>query len=182
MSVILHLMGPTCAGKSTLIRRLLQIAPEKVGAVEVGRMLREKYGESYFRGQAAPEHTQAEAWRMYVTGVQDTIEAGKQIVLVDGQPRDHRQAVDAVGMWKHPHHSSFLLIHASHEERERRARADRSGDSLDLALARLDNDYRNCYTVVTELLKRDVVVRVFDTSDSLDASTLAELVLAEYGW
>jgi predicted kinase len=181
MSNVVHLMGPTCAGKSTLIQRLLTIAPDRVHAVEVGKMLRAKYGEDYFKGQAAPQHTQKEAWEMYVLGVREGINAGKALILVDGQPRDISQAKDIIGLWRNPHRQSFVLIHASHEERERRARGTRApGPNLDLALARLNNDYKNCYVVMAELLKADEVIRVIDTSEMVDANALAEQMLAEY--
>lgn len=180
MSVILHLMGPTCAGKSTLIQRLLAVDPKNVGAVEVGKMLRAKYGEGYFKGQAAPTHTQAEAWKMYVEGAKDQAAKGKRLILVDGQPRDIQQARDIDGLWKAPHRAEFVLIHADHGARAERARAGRSGASLELAIQRLDNDYRNCYVVMAELLKRNEVIRVFDTTPMRDVNALAEQVLAEY--
>lgn len=179
MSVILHLMGPTCAGKSTLIARLCQIDPEQVGSVEVGKVLRAKYGEAHFRGQASPTHTQAEAWDIYERGVLGHIHAGKGLILVDGQPRDLGQARKIVGLWKAPHRSAFALIHADHETREQRARADRKGDSLELAVARLNNDYRNCYTVMTELLYRNEVIRVIDSTE-MSTEAMAEMVLTEY--
>ncbi|MCC6425627.1 MAG: hypothetical protein IT435_02280 [Phycisphaerales bacterium] len=179
-SVVLHLMGPTCAGKSTLIQRLTQIAPKTVHAVEVGRMLREKYGEPHFAGQAAPTHTQGEAWRMYTEGTKEGIAKGRQIILVDGQPRDAQQARDAIGAWRFPHRSEFLLIHADHDTREFRARKGRKGDSLELALQRMNNDYRNCYVVMTELCKQSIPIRVFDTSLELRVDGLAERILAEY--
>lgn len=180
MSVILHLMGPTCAGKSTLISRLTTIAPDLVGAVEVGKMLRAKYGEDYFKGQAAPEHTQAEAWSMYLDGVKELAARKKRVILVDGQPRDITQARQIVGLWRSPHRAEFVLIHADHEVRAARARAGRSGASLTLAVQRLDNDYRNCYVVMTELLMRNEVIRVFDTSNLTNVNALAEHILAEY--
>lgn len=180
MAVIAHLMGPTCAGKSTLINRLLTVAPDLVGAVEVGKMLRAKYGEAYFKGQAAPQHTQDEAWQMYQDGVKANIDAKKRLILVDGQPRDISQARQIVGLWRNPHRSEFLLIHADHEVREQRARATRQGDNLELAVARLNNDYRNCYVVMTELLKRNEVIRVFDTTELGKVDGLAEHILAEY--
>lgn len=180
MSTIIHLMGPTCAGKSTLIHRLLSIAPKYVHAVEVGKMLRAKYGEAFFKGQAAPQHTQGEAWQMYVEGVKEGIALKRRVILVDGQPRDIQQARDICGLWKAPHRSEFVLIHADHEVREARAAAGRKGDSLELAKARLVNDYRNCYVVMTELLKRNEVIRVFDTSELSRVDGLAEQILAEY--
>lgn len=180
-ATVLHLMGPTCAGKSTIIRRLVEIEPKRVAAVEVGRMLRAKYGEAYFKGQAAPAHTQNEAWQMYVDGSKKAIAAGARLILVDGQPRDTGQARQMDGLWKHPSRAAFVLIHAEHDERERRARSARKpGPDLDLAIARLTNDYRNCYTVMAELLRRNEVIRVFDTTKMESADALCEQIIAEY--
>jgi len=189
VSNIVHLMGPTCAGKSTLINRLLNIAPEIVGAVEVGKMMRAKYLDpasphyqpDFFKGQAAPLHTQAEAWQMYKDGVQRCVDEGKKIVLVDGQPRDIQQARDIVGLWHAPHRAVYLLIHATEAVRTQRAVASRTGDSLELARARLKNDYENCYNVMVELTKANEVYRVLDSSELGSMDALAELVLADYG-
>lgn len=189
MSNILHLMGPTCAGKSTLINDLLVRAPDLVGAVEVGKMLRAKYLDpksphyqpDFFKGQAAPLHTQGEAWQMYLDGVKALAAQGKRIILVDGQPRDIQQARDICGLWKAPHRASFLMIHAAQEVRNERAAATRSGDALSLAIQRMEGDYKNCYVVLAELGLRNEVVRWFDTSEDRNAHALAECLLAEYG-
>lgn len=179
MSTILHLMGPSCAGKSTLIKRLLALEPQKIGAVEVGKILTAKYGEAYFKGQAAPEKTQKEAWDIYTESVEEFAKQGKRLILVDGQPRDLLQAQQVEGLWRHPHNACFALIHASHDVRESRCRADRSRD-VKARLKRISNDYRNCYTVMAELLRQNQVIRVFDTSDMRDAAALAEQIIAEY--
>lgn len=180
MSTILHLMGPSCAGKSTLIRRLLEVASDQVAAVEVGKMLREKHGEAAFAGQAAPSWSQAEAWNLYLEGVNAGIAQRKKIILVDGQPRDKQQASDIIGRWKSPHQAAFLLLHAEHEERERRCRADNAGRDIEKRLQRLTNDYRNCYTVMAELLRANEVIRVIDTTGMIDCRGLAEMILSEY--
>lgn len=180
MSHIVHLMGPSCAGKSTLINELLRIAPGDVAAVEVGKMLRAKHGEAAFAGQAAPAWSQAEAWNLYLEGVNAGIAQRKKIIVVDGQPRDKQQATDIVGRWRRPHLSSFLMLHAEHEERERRCRADNGNRDLEKRLQRLTNDYRNCYTVLAHLLMADQVIRVIDTTSMGDCSALAEMILAEY--
>ncbi len=180
MSHIVHLMGPSCAGKSTLINELLRIAPNDVAAVEVGKMLRAKHGEAAFAGQAAPAWSQAEAWNLYLEGVNAGIAQKCKIILVDGQPRDKQQANDIVGRWRAPHRSSFVLLHAEHAERERRCRADNGNRDLEKRLQRLTNDYRNCYTVMVELMRANEVIRVIDTSTMADCSGLAELILAEY--
>jgi adenylate kinase family enzyme len=189
VSNIVHLLGPTCAGKSTLINRLLAIAGDIVGAVEVGKMLRAKYLDpksphyqpDFFKGQAAPQHTQAEAWQMYQDGVKRLAAEGKKIILVDGQPRDIQQARDIIGLWHAPHRSIYLLVHASEGVRAERAVASRTGDSLELAKARLKNDYENCYNVMVELTKANEVFRVLDSTELGTMDGLAELVLADYG-
>lgn len=190
MSNIVHLLGPTCAGKSTLINRLLAIAPDVVGAVEVGKMLRAKYLDpnsphyqpDYFKGQAAPTHTQAEAWSMYQEGVRRCADEGKKIILVDGQPRDTQQARDIIPLWHAPHRSVYLLIHAAEDVRAERAVRTRSGDSLELAKKRLKNDYENCYNVMVELARAGEVYRLLDSSELGSMDALAELVLAEYSY
>lgn len=189
MSNILHLMGPTCAGKSTLINDMLTRAPDLVGAVEVGKMMRAKYLDpksphyqpDFFKGQAAPQHTQAEAWQMYLDGVQANIAAKKRIILVDGQPRDIQQARDTKGLWKAPHRSSYIVVWADQEVRHARAAATRTGDALALAIQRMEGDYKNLAVVLAELGLRDEVVRWFDTSEDRNAHALAECLLAEHG-
>lgn len=182
LSHVLHLMGAACSGKSSLIQRLLSIAPNDVYAVEVGKRMRAKYGDRFFKGQAAPKQTQGEAWEMYMLGVREGIAEQKSLIIVDGQPRDIEQARNAIGLWRAPHHSSFLLLHADHEERERRCRADVSDPNRDVEsrIARLTNDYRNCYAVMAELLMADQVIRVIDTTKMVDVHALAEQVLTEY--
>ena len=155
--VVAHVMGATCAGKSTFIDAVCRLRPDAV-RVEIGRMLRAKYGDAHFAGQAAPEHTALEAWDLYVTGVRKAIERGAGLVLVDGQPRDVMQARGAVDLSREmrarmpPVEFRWLLLHADEAERSRRAEAARTGDSLELAKARLRNDYRNCYVAMTELM------------------------------
>lgn len=180
MATIVHLMGPSCAGKTSLIRRCVNIGDGRVGAVEVGRLLREKHGEKAFKGQAAPSWTQDEAWQLYVEGVAECVKRKDRIIIVDGQPRDKDQAINIIGRWRHPHRSEFVLLHADHEAREARCRADTtSGRSLEDRLARLSNDYRNCYTVLAHLLLRDQSIRVFDSTEHT-INCLAEQIVAEY--
>lgn len=159
-------MGPTCAGKSTLLKRLAQLGGDKVGTVEIGKLLRAKYGEAYFQGQAAPAQTAAEALQLYLDTIKQHIADGKRLVIVDGQPRDLEQAKVMINAWYPQHRSVYMLVHASHEDREARARAGREpGPNLDLALARLNNDYKNNYTVMTYLIEHDVKIHVVNTSD-----------------
>ncbi len=164
MATILHLLGATCAGKTTLIEKMLALSPGKVGAVQIGKMMRAKYGAAFFKGQAAPASTQHEAMDMYYAGILEGIAEGKSLILVDGQPRDLNQAKTILAAWPQ-HRSEFLLVHADHDVRESRAKATRKeGDELDLALARLVNDYRNNYVVMTEILRQHRRIDVVDTA------------------
>lgn len=180
MAVILHMMGPTCAGKSTLIDSLKSQSSD-VYSVQIGKILRMKYGEAFFKGQAAPEHTRDEAQQLYFDCINEGIGYGKKLILVDGQPRDLGQAETMMASWP-DHRSEFILVHAPHEVRELRAKAGRAvGPDLDLALARLNNDYRNCYIVLTRLLERSYRVNVVDTgATGFDVHAYAAKLLRKY--
>jgi adenylate kinase family enzyme len=93
---LISILGPTCAGKSTLINTLRTLdsgkGPRRIGFIEVGKILRAKYSPEHFQGQAAPQHTQLEAWTLFLDSlVQYTLE-GYDAVVVDGQPRSVDQA------------------------------------------------------------------------------------------
>lgn len=180
-SSVLHFMGPTCAGKSTIINALLAKAPELVYAVQIGKALRAKYGEGYFQGQAAPEKTRQEAIDMYRELIADAIEQGYEVIVIDGQPRDLEQAQEMIASHK-THRSDFWLIHASHDVREQRARAGRApGPDLELAVARLTNDYKNNYIVMTELISAGVQIDVIDTgTEEFNVDRFTDLLLNEY--
>lgn len=180
MASIIHMMGPTCAGKSTLIDTLLALS-DTVHPVQIGKLLRKKYGEDYFKGQGAPVHTQAEALQLYYDTINEGIALGKKVILVDGQPRDLGQARQMMMDWP-DHRVTYLMVHADHEVREFRARAGRKpGPDLELAIARLTNDYKNCYVVMTELLRSGRQVDVVDTgSNDFDVDTYAKDLLNEH--
>lgn len=160
-------MGPTCSGKSTFLKLAKDAAPNHIELVEVGRMLRELYPPSYFKGQNNPKHTAKEAWKMCEDGVRAARTRGRPIVLVDGQPRDIPQVHMCMTRFcPQEYLLTFLLIDAPLEERERRARQDRKGEDLEtLAIPRLTNDMVAYYSVLTELLKLRIPVEVFDSSN-----------------
>ena len=180
MTTILHLMGPTCAGKSTIIDTLLSLS-NKVGAVQIGKLMRAKYGEAHFKGQAAPAHTKDEALSLYFSEVKRLVAEGKELILIDGQPRDAEQAQVMTSAWPQ-YNRQYFLITAEHEVREARARKDREpGPNLDLAIARLTNDYKSNYVVMVELLARNIPIRVVDTSAlRFDTDAFCRKVLQEF--
>lgn len=170
MSTFIHLIGPTCAGKSTLIRAALQHAPNDVGTIEVGKLLRAKYGPAYFKGQAAPEHTQDEAWALYRSGIQEHIEKKTRLVFIDGQPRDIKQCHGISQLYEEnvfnpQNRCMFLVVHADETKRIERAKSTRTGDDLELALARITNDYRNSYIALQYAVKRHWHIESIDTTE-----------------
>jgi len=130
-------------------------------------MLRAKYPPEYFEGQNNPKKTAGEAWDLCELGVRQHRDEGKEIVLVDGQPRDIPQVGLCLESFDPDEFSiRFLLLDATLEERERRARRDRVGKDLEtLAIPRLRNDMVAYYAVFVELKKRGVDFDLFDTTN-----------------
>ena len=162
MASIVHIMGPTCAGKSTLIDQLQQRSQD-IYTVQIGKFLRMKYGAGHFGGQAAPLSTKQEAQDLYFEMINEGLSHGKKIILVDGQPRDLDQCRLMSQCWP-DHKVSFLLVHAEFEVRKVRAQAGRAqGPELDLAIQRLNNDYANNYIVMAELLCQGLDIHAVNT-------------------
>lgn len=164
-ATLIFLMGPTCAGKSTLMQVLKDRLPTKIGLVEVGKELRAKYPPSYFAGQNNPAHTAAEAWELCVAGIRREGDAGKTHILIDGQPRDVPQVRKCLNEFP-GQPKRFVLLTADLEVRRQRAMAGRSAnpENLELALQRLTNDMISYYAVLAELLLRGQFVDAYDTS------------------
>jgi hypothetical protein len=171
------------------------------GTVEVGRMLRAKYPPEYFKGQAAPAHTAAEAWQLCIDGIEENIRLGKKAILIDGQPRDEEQAEKVMGL---PYMHVFIGLHASIEVRRKRAIArDRGGLSdeivnalvmgqpvdsslippkLQLSLDRLQNDYRNGYEVLRVLTSRGRRVSWVNTDTLLPSEYVKIVETSALAW
>lgn len=163
---LFFVMGPTCAGKSTFLNLCKEIGGNSVALVEVGKALRAKYPPSHFQGQNNPKHVAEEAWSICKHAIWDAHADGRTHVFIDGQPRDIPQTRRCVEQFPSASFSlRFLLIDASLEERERRARATREGDNLELALARLRNDMASYYSVLVELAKYGIYPSVFDSTN-----------------
>lgn len=155
---LVFVIGATNAGKSLFMDAAKE--HDNLGTVEVGRMMREKYPPEHFQGNAAPEHTVAEAWAMMREGIDAHLD--KRYIFIDGQPRDKKQAEDITRLWPA---AWFMLLAASHETREARA-MQRDGDDparMALTRARLDTDYRGLFDVLQVLITNKARLRVFDT-------------------
>lgn len=165
MSLIVAIMGATCAGKSTFIRHCVDHGRGSISAVEVGKILRAKYPPEHFAGQNNPKHTAQEAWDLCESMVQDRINEGSRVILVDGQPRDIEQVDLFLSCWQDTPRD-FLLFNASIGERERRARETRTGDDLEkLALPRLKNDMIAYFGVLVRLAQYGVSPLVVNTEN-----------------
>lgn len=148
MSTIIHLLGNTGAGKTTFMDHITSTYPQHVAGISVGRELRKMFPPDYFQGQAAPTHTEELAMKLYADFVHE--HEHLPLIIVDGQPRKTSQVEPCL---KVPGSHHFWLFHAEHSTRELRLRTRDAGDAakMDLALQRLDNDYRNQYEVMIKL-------------------------------
>ena len=158
---LVFVIGPTNAGKSTLIEAA-KLRPG-YACVEVGKAMRAKYPPEYFKGQGAPKHTAVEAWNIMLDGVHAAESAGKAWCLIDGQPRDIQQCLDALAL---PFDKKFLHLWAPKETLidrvHRRDVAD--PERLKLSLARVDSDAAPLYEVTSMLQAAGASIVFFDTS------------------
>jgi adenylate kinase family enzyme len=140
---LIFVMGPTNVGKGTLLAAASKIP--HVGLVEVGKMMRAKYLDpkspfydpDHFKGQAAPKHTQAEAWQMMLDGIEAAKAAKKLVIFIDGQPRDVEQA-QKCAFELEGYDKRFISLHADHDIRLRRAILRDGGDDANKLLAKLE--------------------------------------------
>lgn len=176
-------MGVTCAGKSSFLSYAAR-NHAGVGLVEVGKALRAKYPASHFQGQAAPLHTQQEAWDLCCEATRAHLDdPTKRLVLIDGQPRDVAQ-VDAMfalpALFKGVR---FVLLHCDPDVQLERARVRFQSDpeGLALATARIENDQKSYYRVLARLFLTPGFdrVHVVDTTRPLEtwAPALLDLLL-----
>lgn len=156
--ILVFLMGATCAGKSTLIETVRPLP--NFGVVEVGKALRKKYGEDYFKGQAAPEHTEREAWTIMLDGIHDNLH--KDFVLIDGQPRSVKQAYASMQL---PHQKMYVHLWAPDAIRVSRSyKRDYLDEAkLRLSQARITGDLPALYNILTILTIQGCIIHHFDT-------------------
>jgi adenylate kinase family enzyme len=181
-STILHLIGANGTGKTALLR-YLELRPDLFGCIAVGQILRARHGDGFFKGQAAPEHTKAEAMEIYLKFVQDQLWARRPVIVVDGQPRaiDQVRIIDEYFRGRNDVHLEFFLMHADHATRERRVwgRDILNKDAYALAMARLDNDYRMVYEQMIELSRLGYEIEICDT-EVLTTSQIGDKLISDF--
>lgn len=162
-------LGATGAGKTTFLDTVAREHLGQCHLIQVGKTLRAKYGEDYFKGQAAPEHTQEEAWDLLLDGVCYGVDMNIPHILVDGQPRTVEQ-VERIGHvfdCIEPGRSiKFLHLFAPLEIRTARVtQRDRTNEArYKLAMSRLQGDYEPLYYIVSKLCEIGCDVVHVDTS------------------
>lgn len=149
---LLFILGGTCVGKSTFLTAVQEVFPTQIGLVEVGKTMRKMFPPEHFKGSAAPDHTEKLAMQLFKEGIAEHVDAQKQLILVDGQPRrpsqvgDTAEHVNALGIkFRYLHLFAPLEVRA---ERARKRFAPEDKGSLDLALARLTGDLPALYEVL----------------------------------
>jgi hypothetical protein len=153
---LFFVIGATNAGKSTFLSDAAYGYGNRIGLVEVGKLMRMKYPPSHFKGQSNPKHTAVEAWQMMVDGVERAKQDMKHLILVDGQPRDIQQTHDIINNYIYHNddlNCAVIHLYAPLEVRQQRA-MERDGsdkEKLELSLARLHNDMAPLYDVLALL-------------------------------
>jgi len=173
MTDIYFMIGPTNVGKTTFAEHVLEFPGTT--AVFVGKELRAKYGEDYFKGQAAPEHTEAESLSIMDAKIIEGLTAGSSIIMVDGQPRSDNQVKYICDHYPggHNYRSWFLVFHCSDEMRRARLeKRDTTKAKRDLALSRFYGDmpqiYKTVYTLVINGLSDRIILVNTGEEENLD--------------
>ena len=176
---IVCVSGATCSGKSTVIRKLLEpnngvFSRIKVGCIEVGKALRAKYPPSHFQGQAAPRHTQVEAWSIFTEQLNRCLEDKCDIVFVDGQPRspDQVQLMEEL-----PHIPVIVHLTARRAKRQERAQVRFASDPEGMALyqAREERDLVELSEILADANLRKWSIFLLPTDEDNPEKLLIEI-------
>lgn len=155
MTQVIFVLGATCAGKSTFLEAASKAFHTTLGLVEIGKEMRRLFPPEYFKGSAAPTHTEGLALELFQNGIGRHRALGKKVILVDGQPRNPSQVTTIVGWTSRLPDCEFRFLHlfAPIEERKRRAAKRFKDDpaSLALAEARIVGDLPALYEVLSML-------------------------------
>jgi len=155
MTYLNFLLGPTNVGKTTLIDQAVKEL--NAHGVFVGRVLRAKYGEDYFKGQAAPEHTKKESLEIMDQGITEGLNCYKPLILVDGQPRSDDQLEYIIEKYLKRSYTdmtvSFLLLYCSDEVRRKRMESrDLTPEKKRLTEQRFYGDLPQVHKLIHDLI------------------------------
>jgi len=182
---IIFVLGPTNSGKTTVLETAGTVG--RVHLVEVGKMMRAKYldpgslnyNPDYFKGDSSPAHTAIEAFDMMQTGIARGIQAGKDIIFVDGQPRDIKQCDNIFELYeRNPNNRvTYLNLYAPLElRRERAAKRDSDPVKLALSMARMEKDVIKIYEVLCRIMSRGSDIVTVESSRFESYHTLVDFL------
>ncbi len=157
-----YMMGITCTGKDYFIELAMERCPEIFGAVQVGKEFRRRYPPGYFKGSAAPTHTEQEAIDIFKEHHAKAVESGAKIILVSGQPRRVSQVKACMDYAAGDIIWMMTPMHVIESRLSTRFANDR--DSYELSLQRLVNDKLQLYDTIFEALNSGVKFKTLDTS------------------
>jgi adenylate kinase family enzyme len=176
--VLIFVIGATNSGKGTFLAQTKAIFGDKVGLVEVGKMMRAKYPPEHFQGQAAPSHTQDEAWAMMQSRISELVDQKVPIIVVDGQPRDHKQLHGILNEYGE-HNKVFVHLFASKQCRLARALQRDAPDvsKIMLSLDRLTGDIPVLYEILSTLMAENQIITTINTEQTdVTTATLSDFL------
>lgn len=165
-----YVFGTTCVGKDYLVD-YIEMKRHDVGSVRVGKIMRERYPPSHFKGQGAPEHTEAEALQIFEEELQKQTAPN---VFILGQPRRITQIEPTIR--KYP--GLLIVLYADDNILCKRIqnRFKDDADGMALAMARYTNDKVQLYPVLVNLVADPLQgILAYDTTDGDPAKILEDL-------
>lgn len=160
--LVVHLMGITNSGKSTLIEAAKAQDYYNIGFVEVGKEMRKRYSPETFKGKGAMDSTEEEVLQIFHEQMQAAKDAGANLILVDGQPRMPSQIPI---MMNSPRRKYILLKESDEVILERIKNRDSDPAAVELSMQRFKNDKVQIFDVLTDLIRMNEPVKVVSVMD-----------------
>lgn len=152
--LMVYVMGTTNVGKTTFLGESQKKGRRHIfGTIMVGKEMRRRYPPEHFKGLGAMESTEQEAMDIFHEQLNDCKAAGKEIILVDGQPRTLNQVAMTEAL---PKRLYLFLTEEEDTIKERMVeRAAGNQAELDMSISRFGNDKKMLYDVLMCLIQRD---------------------------
>jgi len=179
---VFYVLGSTCTGKDYFIELACKMFPEIFGAIQVGKIFRQRYPADHFKGQGAPDHTEKEALEIFAEEFHKNKD--KQYILVSSQPRRPSQ-VQPVFEYaiNNQCDNVCIFMHTPHEIVMKRLKKRFINDppGYELAIARVVNDKIQFYDTIFEILQFEdaygrIPIRTLDTSTQNLEGVIKQLV------
>lgn len=180
MKSILYVLGVTCSGKSTLIKK---IEAERAGSRSclIGQVLRSKYPPEFFRGMAALPDTEPEVIKILQDAIEEFLSSNDTLLMVDGAPR-LQPCFEFCSKVAESVPSYYLLLDVTcAEELDRRSKGRDSDnpEKLRLSQTRINTDKQLGYDILVSILKDyDALNNLFilDTTNGIQSDAIEQLL------